>query len=702
VRGWNTLEKKQEDVMKSMNKLRSCFGAGARFGGIAAALTVACSGADLEQPAEDIGVHEEALQFTHRVRIQVVAVTPGFTSSMMTSALAHANPIWAAAGVQFDFNPATDVMNQPGLNCADGNALGAFGDAIVGKIAVFYCPNNWSGGGANVVSWAGGNALAHELGHYFHLGHVHRECWVPEDEDKPTPAPNDGCGGVWSSVESCIRAKLQNQALPAGCPNLPTGAAIRDFLLDGDGLADTPIGLHLDPGAGNPCAPGYSVPLVVNFSNGSTQNFAFTPTTTNMLGYFSCTPTVMSASQITIARDALLLGNRNHLINKNLVTWSSAFSDANGWTDVKYYSTIGFPDVNANGRADVCGRGSGGINCGLSTGTAFAAPTVWSSAFSDANGWGAVQYYSTVKYPNANGTGGADVCGRGTGGIVCATSTGTAFSTATTWNSSFSDANGWNAAPYYTTIGFPNVNGTGGADVCGRGIGGIVCATSSGSAFTGTATWSSAFSDANGWNAVQYYSTIKYPNVNSGTRADVCGRGISGIVCATSTGSAFGTATTWASQFSDANGWNQAQYYSTIAFPDLNGDGMADVCGRGVAGMVCGISNGSSFTNVQTWLTSFSDANGWNQAKHYRTISFPDLDNDGRADVCGRGTDGVYCAYSNGTGAFVDLRRYSNAPSDANGWTQPQYYSTLQFAKVDTDAQPELCGRGVSGILCEQ
>src|SRR5262245_61083214 len=115
---------------------KSRLGVWPRFGGLAFALAIGCgAGVDRTETQEPVGSSDEALQFTHRVRIQVLTVSPGFTAQMMTDAAAHANTVWAASGIQFDFNPATDVSN-PGLPvsvCDNGATLGAVGNAIVGK-----------------------------------------------------------------------------------------------------------------------------------------------------------------------------------------------------------------------------------------------------------------------------------------------------------------------------------------------------------------------------------------------------------------------------------------------------------------------------------------------------------------------------------------------------------------------------------------
>jgi uncharacterized protein YsxB (DUF464 family) len=364
-----------------------------------------------------------------------------------------------------------------------------------------------------------------------------------------------------------------------------------------------------------------------------------------------------------------------------VTTWQSSFSDAANWDfGPKYYSTIRFPDINGDHRADVCGRGVDGIRCALGTGAAFGALTVLESHFSDSAGWGAPHYYSTIRFPDVNGDGRADLCARGADGIVCALSTGTGFGPLTVWQSHFSDAGNWDAAKYYLTIRFPDVNGDGRADVCGRGVDGIVCAISSGTSFGTLTVWETGFSDANNWgDSPKYYSTIQFPDVNGDGRADVCGRGTGGVYCAKSNGTSFASVTVWEGAFSDANNWDLSQYYSTIQFPDVNGDGRADLCGRGTAGIDCALSTGNSFGTVSVWQSAFNDSNGWNQHRYYSTIQFADVNGDGRADICGRGRGGVDCALSAGT-TFTLVSTWASAFSDAASWgTTPAYYSTIRL-----------------------
>jgi hypothetical protein len=386
--------------------------------------------------------------------------------------------------------------------------------------------------------------------------------------------------------------------------------------------------------------------------------------------------------------------------------WRDNFSDANGWnSNPAYWGTIQYPDVNGDGKADLCGRGGGGINCAISTGSSFAEVTIWRDNFSDANGWNSdPAFWGTIQYPDVNGDGKADVCGRGGGGINCAISTGSSFSKVTIWRDNFSDANGWKGnQAYWGTIQYPDVNGDGKADVCGRGGGGINCALSTGSSFAEVTIWRDNFSDANGWNSdPAYWDTIQYPDVNGDGKADVCGRGGGGINCALSTGSSFAEVTIWRDNFSDANGWkgNQSNW-GTIQYPDVNGDGKADVCGRGGGGINCALSTGSAFSNVTIWRNNFSDANGWKGSQsNWGTIQYPDVNGDGKADVCGRGGGGINCALSTGS-AFSNVIIWSEKFSDAKGWDKsPAYWGTIQYPDVNGDGMADICVRDRDGINC--
>jgi hypothetical protein len=442
-----------------------------------------------------------------------------------------------------------------------------------------------------------------------------------------------------------------------------------------------------------------------------------------------------------------------------LLSNPSDFPDSSGPYEPQQYLSIKVADVDGDGAEDVCFRNvprttdfltiGGGIACRLAANN-FNTRTSWSREF--ASSWSGNEYYwGTIQYPDLNGDGKADICGRGSAGIICSLSTGSSFwmpgssifsTGATVWSTLFSDANGWASDPsYWKTIQFPDVNNDGKADVCGRASDGIYCALSTGTSF-GTATrWGQIFTNGNGWNGSQSrWSTIRFTDVTGDHRPDVCGRGVSGIWCSENNGSGFNLLRLWTTSYSDtvAPGWFHDEYYTTLNFADVNGDGKADVCGRSNNGIVCGQSTGTDFTGTwATHLPDFSDAGGWNNERFYRSIRLIDQNGDGKADICGRGFAGILCASAgwNAQGypvsginrqtgrvnpdptiSFAPVRLTIPNYGDVDGWgASESYWRTVQpqkrrvLATFDPGSLPvfdsqvvEWIGRGYAGLYISE
>ena len=130
----------------------------------------------------------------------------------------------------------------------------------------------------------------------------------------------------------------------------------------------------------------------------------------------------------------------------------------------------------------------------------------------------------------------------------------------------------------------------------------------------------------------------QFVDLDGDQRADVCGRSPDGIVCSKSTGDAFGSASLWSDFFGDANGWrDHSAYWSTIAFPDLNNDKKADVCG-GRGRHLFTLSDGERFGAVTLWTSEFKDDFGWkDNPAYYETLQFGNVDDpDSGDDICGQ------------------------------------------------------------------
>lgn len=187
------------------------------------------------------------------------------------------------------------------------------------------------------------------------------------------------------------------------------------------------------------------------------------------------------------------------------------------------------------------------------------------------------------------------------------------------------------------------------------------------------------------------------------SEAAVCMRAPDGMRCATWSGIGFGPSALWSEAYSDALGWGRSpSYWSTIRTPDLDGDGRTDVCGRSAEGLVCAVRppQQEGFGAAQR-SDAFADADGFSELRHAATLQFADLDRDGRADACARGPDGIRCATGRGDGSFAPAELIDGGFfADANGWSEDAYGGSLELGDLDGDGTPDLCVRGSDGVYC--
>lgn len=328
-----------------------------------------------------------------------------------------------------------------------------------------------------------------------------------------------------------------------------------------------------------------------------------------------------------------------------------------------------------------------------------------SPEFSNPRGWDAPIHALTLRTGDIDGDGRIDVCGRGNGGIRCLTVTRSGLVDARTPTDAFANTDGFAETHYAATMMMGDIDRDGDDDVCMRRANGVYCArgVGRGTPLPPDATrFSTEFSDGDGWDSDESrWGTLRLVDVTRDRRADLCGRRSDGIVCAASRGSSFRRAVRWSTELADGTPYAAAQYSSTLAFGDIDGDGDADFCFRSNTGIRCALNMGFYFTPSREWIGGrFSDLDRWDTADTYGSIQLVDVDGDGDADICGRATTGLVCAFSNGS-EFRGYRYLANqVMRNTDGWNEAIYGATMMFEDFDADGVADVCARSAGGLVC--
>ena len=215
-----------------------------------------------------------------------------------------------------------------------------------------------------------------------------------------------------------------------------------------------------------------------------------------------------------------------------------------------------------------------------------------------------------------------------------------------------------------------------------------------------------AWGDMGRWDQPQYYATIQLADIDGDGQAELMGRWAGGILV-----NHFDRATdSWVARrpgppLSDNAHWDRPQYYTTIQFADIDGDGQAELVARGPDGIATWHYNpqADSWTALQTAgpfadVPQGGDATHWDQPQYYTTIRLADIDGQPGAELIGRGADGLHAyRYKKETRTWSPLASLPDL-NDSDGWDQPERYSTIQLADVDGLAGAELAVGGADGL----
>lgn len=385
--------------------------------------------------------------------------------------------------------------------------------------------------------------------------------------------------------------------------------------------------------------------------------------------------------------------------------------------------TVQNADIDGDGQDELIGRTSEGILVNqfdtvtgqwrlMSTGPSLSDYGLGLDLLNIHYGWENPEYYQTIQTADINGDGRAELIARDPEGIKVWSYTPSAtVARQGTWASLPSNlawhdftlahpaTTAWNQADCYTTIQCADIDGDGKDEILGRsadpafyqtGSAGLQVYKYNGSGWDQMPSLTT-MSDANGWNQPQQYSTIQCADIDGDGIAEVIGRDSTGLhvwkYYPNNGGWALGITQ---SDFSDGNGWNNAAYYSTIQCADVDGDGQAEIVARSANGIVVYHHNKTTGQlDLQSTFPDLADVHGWGSPEFYSTIQCADFNGDGKAELIARSVYGIIGYEYKGSAwtQMADGQHWADDPNfspDGVAWSQPQYYQTIQSAKVKT------------------
>ena len=236
-----------------------------------------------------------------------------------------------------------------------------------------------------------------------------------------------------------------------------------------------------------------------------------------------------------------------------------------------------------------------------------------------------------------------------------------------------------------------DLTGDGRADIVGFGNNGVWTSVNTGGAFSQARKVLTSF-NSQGWHTAQHLRLVV--DLTNDGKADIIGFGDHGVGTAVSLGDGnFAWDKFVLEQFGVNQGWRIDQHPRFVA--DVTGDGKADIVGFGSDGVWTALGNGDgTFQTPKLVLESFHVNQGWRVDQHPRFVV--DLTGDGKADIVGFGNDGVWTAVSKGDGTFDKANLMLPQLGVNQGWHVEQHPRFV--ADVTGDGKADLIGFWNDGV----
>jgi hypothetical protein len=151
----------------------------------------------------------------------------------------------------------------------------------------------------------------------------------------------------------------------------------------------------------------------------------------------------------------------------------------------------------------------------------------------------------------------------------------------------------------------------------------------------------------------------------------------------------FSTPETWTQEMSPQQGWG---IQNPRVLADVNGDKRQDLVGFGTDGVWVAYSTGTGFS-PRFVLQDFGYNQAWRVERHTRLLG--DIDGDKQADIVGFGNAGVYTSLATRSG-FGTVRYIINDLGYDQGWRPDKHVRLL--ADVNGDGKDDIIAFGEDGV----
>ena len=355
--------------------------------------------------------------------------------------------------------------------------------------------------------------------------------------------------------------------------------------------------------------------------------------------------------------------------------------DSEGWAQPNSYLTLQTGDLDGDGAAELLLRGKEGLQVyAWDDAAATFSPLAASPLLvaDEPGGQPNLSIAETIQTADVDGDRKAELLVRMRDGLRTYRWNASAkgFEQVGATLTALADANEGYWPGFYQTIQTADVDGDGRVELLSRLADGLH-----------TWRWADGWTEAGAvltnlsdqfFDKPQYWQTVQTGDVDGNGGAELLARGAGGL-------HTFRWAAGWQeagptlAALSDSQGYDKPDRYRTIQTGDLDGDRKVELIARVAAGIDVYRREGSGWTKLASATPALAD-DPWAEAQHYATIQTGDTDGDGHAELLGRGSFGMRTfAWDEARKAFRRPRPYGDFPAFTGEAERAAYAALGQF-----------------------